>query len=259
MEEKQHPGSQKKIEKARKDGKVLKSQLLTQALVVCVAVLLLLGLQKYIIRNFMFLVTNCWFKNSTDITYCLNLSYKGFLTITAIFLFAFFISSILIEFLQVGFKIEFSIVKFKLKNLNLFTNTINIFKKLKDGPLIFIKLFINIVFFTCLFLYYIKYIVESFTIEKEKLFNLVFYLNYNILSTLIFCFLIIGFIDYLFKYRKFRIELSMSEQEVRDEYKNLEGDPFIKSQRAAMHEQLLSEEIVERVKESKVIIVERNS
>lgn len=52
-----------------------------------------------------------------------------------------------------------------------------------------------------------------------------------------FVFLIIGFVDYIYQKMKFKKDMRMTKQEVKDEFKNSEGDPQIKSKiRARMRE-----------------------
>lgn len=52
-----------------------------------------------------------------------------------------------------------------------------------------------------------------------------------------FVFLIIGFADYIYQKMKFKKDMRMTKQEVKDEFKNSEGDPKIKSKiRARMRE-----------------------
>lgn len=45
-----------------------------------------------------------------------------------------------------------------------------------------------------------------------------------------FCFLIIGFVDFAYQKHKFKQDMKMTKQEVKDEYKNQEGDPQVKGQ-----------------------------
>jgi type III secretion protein U len=49
----------------------------------------------------------------------------------------------------------------------------------------------------------------------------------------------------------------MSLDEARRELKDDEGDPMLRSQRKAMHESLLMQDMVQRVRRSKVLVVER--
>lgn len=68
--------------------------------------------------------------------------------------------------------------------------------------------------------------------------------------------LIFGAADYLATRRRFMNDNSMSLDEVRREHKEDEGDPHVRSHRKALHEAMIMQELVKRVRSSKVIIVE---
>lgn len=71
--------------------------------------------------------------------------------------------------------------------------------------------------------------------------------------------LIIGAVAYALARWRFYKQLKMSLQEVRDEYKEDEGDPHTKSARKHEHRSLLFSEVEKRVKRSKVVVVRRTS
>jgi flagellar biosynthesis protein FlhB len=56
----------------------------------------------------------------------------------------------------------------------------------------------------------------------------------------------------------FRKELYMTHEELKEELKESEGDPYVKSYRHALHQSFAYEEIIQRIKTSKVIIVGKN-
>lgn len=63
--------------------------------------------------------------------------------------------------------------------------------------------------------------------------------------------------DYLRRRREFYRELSMDHQEMREEHKELEGQPLVKALRRAMHESLAMQDVERRVRSAKVIIVRK--
>jgi type III secretion protein U len=69
---------------------------------------------------------------------------------------------------------------------------------------------------------------------------------------------VMGLGEYALERRRFYRELSMSEQEIRREHREEEGDPYIKHQRRSLHEQILYQDLVARVRRSKVVVVERS-
>jgi flagellar biosynthesis protein FlhB len=64
-------------------------------------------------------------------------------------------------------------------------------------------------------------------------------------------------LDYWWARKALLRELSMSEAEVRRERRDDEGDPLHKAARRAAHQALCREDLVRRVRNSKVIVVER--
>lgn len=62
--------------------------------------------------------------------------------------------------------------------------------------------------------------------------------------------------EYAMRRRAYFRELSMSDQEVREEYREQEGDPMVKSMRRHLHEQMSYQEVVRRVRRAKVIVVD---
>ncbi len=71
------------------------------------------------------------------------------------------------------------------------------------------------------------------------------------------CVISLAAIEYVMKRRQFRAELSMSFDELRQELKEEEGDPHVRAARRQLHRALAYEELVARVRKSKVLIVER--
>ena len=66
--------------------------------------------------------------------------------------------------------------------------------------------------------------------------------------------LVIGFVDFLFQRYKHRQDLMMTKQEVKDEYKNTEGDPQIKGQQKQRMRQASQRRMMASVPEADVVI-----
>jgi flagellar biosynthetic protein FlhB len=60
--------------------------------------------------------------------------------------------------------------------------------------------------------------------------------------------------DYLFQKFEYEKKLRMSKQEIKDEYKKMEGDPYIKGQRRAKQRQLAMNRMIQEVPKADVII-----
>ena len=66
--------------------------------------------------------------------------------------------------------------------------------------------------------------------------------------------LVIGFADYLYQRYKHRQDLKMTKQEVKDEFKNTEGDPQIKGQQKQRMRQASQRRMMASVPEADVVI-----
>lgn len=67
-------------------------------------------------------------------------------------------------------------------------------------------------------------------------------------------FVLIGAADYFMQRYLHRRELMMTKQEVKQEYKEMEGDPYIKARRRAIHREIISQSMAAAVKSSHVVI-----
>ncbi len=67
-------------------------------------------------------------------------------------------------------------------------------------------------------------------------------------------YLIIGFADYLFHRWKFHKDMKMSKQEIKDEFKQQEGDPQVKSKIKSKMREASQRRIVQKVPEADVVI-----
>jgi len=70
-----------------------------------------------------------------------------------------------------------------------------------------------------------------------------------------FAFALISGFDYYFQWRRWKKGLMMSKDEVKQEYKEQEGDPIIKSQRKALHQELAMQQIAQEVPLADALVV----
>lgn len=67
-------------------------------------------------------------------------------------------------------------------------------------------------------------------------------------------YLVIGVADYIFQKRKFNEDMKMTKQEVKDEYKNTEGDPAIKGQQRRRMREASQRRMMQQLPEADVVI-----
>jgi flagellar biosynthesis protein FlhB len=70
-----------------------------------------------------------------------------------------------------------------------------------------------------------------------------------------FAFAVIAGFDYFLQWKQWKKGLMMSRDEVKREYKEQEGDPMVKSQRKALHQELANQQIVREVRLADAVVV----
>jgi flagellar biosynthesis protein FlhB len=68
-------------------------------------------------------------------------------------------------------------------------------------------------------------------------------------------FAVVAAVDYFLVWRRWKKEMMMSRDEVRREHKEQEGDPFVKGQRRALHQELAATQIAAEVRTADALVV----
>ncbi len=249
--EKTEPATAKKLREAREDGKVAKSKELVSAIDLIVIFLVLKIFVSYMGNNFISVFEYIYsaipdfVKNNAA-----GLTSKNFMSfmdvvigisakIAAPFFLFGFVVTILVNVLQVGWKVTAKPMQPKFDKFN----PVNGFKRIfsKDSIFELIKSIIKIVL-----IIYVAY--SSIKGEADNLFVLY---DIPLIQAVILCgniiinaglrislvYLVIGIADFIYQKHKFNEDMKMTKQEVKDEYKNTEGNPEIKGrQRQRMRE-----------------------
>ena len=149
-----------------------------------------------------------------------------------------FVVTLLVSIVQVGWKVSTKPMKPELSKLN----PLNGFKRIfsKDSLFELVKSILKIVI-----IIYIAYTsIKDNANDLFALYDLGLNQAVALVGTLIIntgikisiVYLVIGLADFIYQKHKFNEDMKMTKQEVKDEYKNTEGDPQIKGrQRRKMH------------------------
>lgn len=201
----------------------------------------------------------------TDYTSNLNSSYVKKLFLSNLLEFGYLvlpflvisvIGAIMANLIQTGFIYTNEPLKPDFKRLNPIEGFKNIFSKKS-----FLTLMKN--FLKLILVFYIVYkclsrsiniILNSGNLGSRKLFNFTVDLIKDIGMDVGLIILIIAIVDYIFQRRDHRKNLRMSKQEIKDEYKEMEGSPEIKSARRQRQRQLAMGRMMESIKEATVVI-----
>ncbi len=254
-----------KKRKAREEGRVALSKDLPAALVTLITFIMIYFLAKNIFgtiqNSFIYYFENFDKISINDdnilIDYFLFPFLKVFIPIAA----TAFISAILSNYMQIGFKITFKSIKPKFSKISP-----NVIKFLQNqvfsvtGLFNFIKSVVKIGIIGLA-----AYITISSKIEdiKNILFvdgllnsaifisNLIFELVLKVLIIL----LVFSIIDVIFVRWQYEESVKMKRQEVKEEYKELYGDPNVRSRLRQMYQTLLSQKkMLEEVPKADVVI-----
>lgn len=241
----------KKLRDARKKGQIPKSQDLSSALSFGSFALAFTALATYVFqRSFVFLQN--MLRNGFDIQNIHNelgnIGTKAmmyFLVLSAPFLIIAFLTAMVGNLAQVGFMITGEPLKPSLKKMNPVSGLKNMFGKKAAFGLVknLAKLFIVVGFTIYTLRNSALLIMNAGRIGTAHIFPLMIDLVSKLAFGLAVFLAVLGVADFVFQKYTHNKELMMSMQEIKDEYKQMEGDPQVKSQRKALYREMLSGKI----------------
>ena len=266
--EKTEPATAKKLKDAREDGKVTKSKELTAAFDLIVLFLVLkifisfvgerlVGIFNYIYSR----IPDFLEVNSTGVSsvaashYMADVMLQMLITMLPFLLFGFVIT-FLVSVVQVGWKVTSKPLK---PDLNKF-NPINGFKRIisKDSLFELLKSIIKIaVIFWVAYSRVKNHKEELFILYEIPLNQAIALIGSVIIDTGLYIsivYLVIGFADFAYQKHKFNEDMKMTKQEVKDEFKNTEGDPQIKGRQRRKMQETSQRRMMQDVPKADVVI-----
>jgi len=252
-----------KLRKAREEGKVAKSSEFAPALVLIFTVVALAFLAGYMLDNLTDMMKYFFtISSSTDITSNNRIvpvffSYflKMFLPVATIA----FIASLAGNLIQVGFLFSTKPITPDLNRIA--PDFVRYFKRavfsmeavFNLGKTIFKILIIAVI------------VILNIKLESDKLINLtgqtvqfsmtyIARISFRLLIEAAFALILLSLPDYMFQRKQHRESLKMSKQEIKEEMKQIEGDPKIKNMLMERMRELMSQNISKNVPLSDVIV-----
>lgn len=262
-EDKQFEASQQKLERVRKEGQVIKSKDFSIAVSMLVMFIAIHKLAPFIWDQVSMLFVLIYEQIPNRSVESVGLSYLLFLTlvpmvliIAPILLLAFCVA-VIADLMQVGPLIATKAIEPKLDKLN----PVKGFKNIFSVKTVF-ELFKNIVKVTLLGI--VAYVVFTAHIPSvlslcamENSFSIINELGTLIVEFVIkagMLFLVIAGADYGFTRWKFLKDQKMSFKEVKDEHKNSEGDPHVKSQLRQRRMQMAQQSMLNAVPDADFVV-----
>ncbi|MBR1619796.1 EscU/YscU/HrcU family type III secretion system export apparatus switch protein [bacterium] len=255
-EDKQFDATPRKLEQARKEGQVVKSKDFSTAVSLLVLFSVIFGLAPFIWKEIVQVFTLLYEQipnanlDKIGYSYILLVAVKGAVLIIGPILAIAWLVAVLADFVQVGPLVAVAPLMPKLDKLN----PTKYFKNIMSVKTLF-ELFKNIV--KVVVLGYIGWMVYSDHIETILMLasvdnNFAVMIEFGKLMTeFIFkaciAFLIISAADYGVTKWKFLKDQKMSFKEIKDEYKNSEGDPNVKAALRQRRMQMLQQGAMDSV------------
>ena len=256
--------SEYKLEKARKEGRVAKSQEISGALVLLLCVVTIVFLSKWlfneIITTFKFYFTQCSTYDVTNPTFVpafFNVFIKCVLPVGLISL----ISGVAANIIQTrGFIFSLKPIEPKFSKIvpkfgEYFKKTIfsakGLFNVAKSIGKVAIICFVGYLYIRR-DLFVLIDIIDNGNVAGAL--GQVAKMAAQILITVAVLFLILSIPDYFIQRHDFMEEMKMTKQEVKEEYKEMEGDPEVKAKLQQMQRELLSQNVRKAVSESDVVV-----
>lgn len=238
--------SAKKLSDARKKGQIAKSQELSSAVTFAVFALIGVSLVTLTMQNSYPKLIRMFTINYTADGLANNLNQIGmdailfFFLLAGPFLVIAFLAAIIVNLVQVGFYFSGEPLKPQFNRLNPVTGIKNLFSKKALFQLIKNMAKLGLIFWlassSASQVGY--YAINASSVGTEKIFFLVLEIVKTVSIKLAGVLFVLGAAD--FAYQKFdhHQQLKMTKQEVKEEFKQNEGDPQIKAQRKQKHRQL---------------------
>lgn len=235
-EEKTQAPSSHKIQKAREEGNVAKSPEVVGFIGLVVGLLGIFVIFPFWLKSFetIYIQTLHWIGNPLSsenvFSLILGLSKDILMMILPIFL-ALVVAGLVGNIAQFGFLLSAKAIAPKFNKINPINGAKNLFslKKLLDGLMITLKV---LVAFGVGFLIFLIFLKELEHIAFFSLFDQMLWFRNKaliLIAVLLLLFFTMAAIDFVIKKRQYIKSLRMSKQEVKDEYKQQEGNPEIRA------------------------------
>ncbi len=260
--EKTEDASSRKLEKSREEGQVAKSMEIPSVIVLLAGTLGLYVSAYLLYKNFLGVLHDGFFFSSvpklTDVS-VVHLLFRctlRFLFMTAPVMAAVFIAALVSNFMQVGFEISWTALEPKLSRIN----PISGFKQKFSSTAIaeFIKSILKIIIVTIVAYLEVKKkmdgIVRLYDHNTAYILLAILKIAFIIYLKVIAVMVILAVLDYIFQKWKFLEDQKMTKQETKDELKQTDGDPQVKSRIRQLQTEAARKRMMAEVPEADVVV-----
>ncbi|UZW16073.1 fused FliR family export protein/FlhB family type III secretion system protein [Clostridium pasteurianum] len=261
-EEKTEQATPKKKSDARKKGQVAKSKEVALALTLAAATMVIVAFGNFSydnLRNMMFSYLNTYLNmdlNYNNIRYLVIYAISKIALIFLFFALPVMILGVIANYIQAGFIFTTETLKPDFKKLN----PISGFKKIFSTRTL-VELFKDIIVITVVGFVGYSFIRDN--IEKLLMMNTLAFTSIpyalkgifvGILIRICIIMLVIAIADYIYQRFMHNKELKMTKQEIKEEFKQDEGNPEIKSKRKQRMKEMSAKRMMAAVPEATVVV-----
>jgi len=260
-QEKTEEPTPKKIEDARKEGNVPKSQDASGVVTLFVAILAFLMLFPFMAKHMIFLFQYYFSLIGTplDKLFMIDIAIvtiREFLLMVIPLAVAVAIAGVVAALAQFGFLYSTKAITPDLKKIDPIKGMKNLFslKKMIEGAKVTLKSFTTL---GVGFIFFFYFIIELPTVALFGLHDQLDWLKDKMMViafVMLFIIFIFAIIDVVIVRKQYFDGLKMSKQEIKDEMKNMEGDPLIKSKIRQIQMQAARKRMMSDVPNADVVI-----
>ncbi len=261
-EEKTEEATPKKKQETRKKGQVAKSTDLNAALTIFILVLTLFWIRGYYGEKIKGFIVHIYAEELTkelthgQLTYILKIFMTTFFeTVAPVFVIAVIIG-ISANMAQVGFKITPESIKPKLSHLNPIEGFKRIFSKKALVEMTKAILKVMIVGFAVFIIVSNHFDNMLFMVDMgmEGISDLIANVLFQVAIGAALVFIVVAILDITYQKWEFKQRIKMTKHEVKQEYKQTEGDPLIKSKVREKQRKMAMSRMMTQVPEATVVV-----
>ena len=264
-EEKTEPATPRRRRRVRQEGQVARSADLNSVVIIGVGLLAMLLLEGHLRENIVslarYVLSSLYVVAKSDINFDNAVDAQSaiigfFLKTVAPFFLLALVAALAVNIYQVGFYITFKPFAFNLNRLNPINGLRRIFSLRSIVELIkgLVKaILVGYVVYRYIkadYPTYLKAILIPFPANLFLISKLIFFTLLKVLPFLI----ILAIIDYRYQKWEFERSIRMSKQEIKEEYKQVEGDPRIKAKIREKQRELARRRMMQEVPKAQVVV-----
>jgi len=263
-EEKTEQPTAKKMNDARRKGQVVQSKDLNSAISLLLVFTGLSAFSGFMISEmigYYHLVMNLTvdtaeFFSSNSINLFINETLIFILKLSLPLLLVALVSGVAVSYAQVGFLFTTETLKPKLDKINPIKGMKNLFSTRSLAELVKSLLSATLILYVAI-TYIQDHLFEMLTalvLDFNSIVEIMWELTFGVVIRCAIVIFLIAVFDFIYKKRKNKKELRMSKQEVKEEYKQSEGDPQLKAKIKEKQRSLAMSRMMQEVPKADVII-----